>query len=53
MSGKLIEKAGLDSGGDDIHSLETVTPLAQFLSLLMHAQGLCGCHDFPLHLEVS
>ena len=44
MCGKLIEKAGLHPGRDDIHRLEPITPPLQPLGLLVQAQGLGISH---------
>ena len=44
MCGKLIEKAGLHPGRNDIHRLETITPPLQPLGLLVQAGGLGSSH---------
>jgi hypothetical protein len=40
LCGKLIEKAGLHPGRDDIHRLKTSAPLSQPLGLLLQTEGL-------------
>jgi hypothetical protein len=44
MCGKLIEKAGLYPGRDDIHGLEPIPPLLQLLGLLVQANGFGISH---------
>src|SRR6266850_4166776 len=44
MCGKLIEKASLYPGRDDIHGLESITPLLQPGGLLLQAEGLGISH---------